>query len=151
MPTRLWGDAQRARYGCFPDVVDKDDITRCFHLDNHDQAIITELRGAHNRLGFAVQLGTVRFIGTFPVQTPAVPAVVLEAIARQLAETPAASLDEYWSGRQRWRHVALIKERYGFQDFTDAPFDRFRLTRWLYALCWAGDDRPGLLMERAVA
>ena len=23
--------------------------------------------------------------------------------------------------------------------------------RWLYALCWAGDDQPGLLMEHAVA
>ena len=29
--------------------------------------------------------------------------------------------------------------------------NRFRLMRWLYALCWAGDDQPGLLMERAVA
>lgn len=151
MPTRLWGDAQRARYGRFPEVVDEDDITRCFHLDDHDQTIITELRGAHNRLGFAVQLGAVRFIGTFPAQTPAVPPVVLDVLARQLAETPAASLDDYWSGRQRWRHVALIKDRYRFRDFTDAPCERFRLTRWLYALCWAGDDQPGLLMERAVA
>ena len=82
---------------------------------------------------------------------PAVPPVVLDALARQLAETPAASLDDYWSRRQRWRHIALSKERYGFRDFADAPFDRFRLMRWLYALCWAGDDQPGLLMERAVA
>ena len=151
MPTRLWGDAQRARYGRFPEVVDENDITRCFHLDDHDQTIITELRGAHNRLGFAVQLVAVRFIGTFPAQTPAVPPVVLDVLARQLAETPAASLEDYWSGRQRWRHVALVKDRYRFRDFTDAPSERFRLTRWLYALCWAGDDQLGLLMERAVA
>ena len=25
----------------------------------------------------------------------------------------------------------------------------FRLTRWLYVLCWTGDDRPGLLFDRA--
>ena len=151
MPTRCWGDVQRARYGRFPDAIGEDDIARCFHLDERDQAIITELRGAHNRLGFAAQLGAVRFIGIFPSETTAVPPVVLDALARQLAETPAASLDEYWRGRQSWRHVALIKERYGFRDFVDAPFERFRLMRWLNALCWAGDDRPGLLMERAVA
>ena len=151
MPTRFWGDAQRARYGRFPDAIGEDDIARCFHLDERDQAIITELRGAHNRLGFAAQLGAVRFIGVFPSETAAVPPVVLDALARQLAEMPAASLDDYWSGRSRWRHVAVIKEQYGFRDFVDAPFDRFRLMRWLYALCWAGDDRPGLLMERAVA
>ena len=144
MPTRLWGDLHRARYGRFPDAIGDDDIARCFHLDERDQAIITELRGAHNRLGFAAQLGTVRFIGTFPSEITAVPPVVLDALARQLAETPAASLDDYWSGRQRWRHVAQIRERYGFRDFADASFERFRLMRWLYALCWAGDEARSL-------
>ena len=52
MPTRLWGDAQRARYGRIPEAIGEDDIAHCFHLDERDQAIITELRGAHNRLGF---------------------------------------------------------------------------------------------------
>ena len=52
MPTRFWGDVQRARYGRFPDAIGEDDSARCFHLDERDQAIITELRGAHNRLGF---------------------------------------------------------------------------------------------------
>ena len=151
MPTHLWGDVQRARYGRFPDAIGESDIACCFHLDERDQAIITELRGAHNRLGFAAQLGAVRFIGAFPSEITTVPPVVLDTLARQLAETPAASLDDYWSGRQRWRHVALIKERYGFRDFADASLERFRLMRWLYALCWADDERPGLLMERAVA
>ena len=25
------------------------------------------------------------------------------------------------------------------------------MTRWLYALCWSGDDRPGPLIDRAAA
>src|SRR5271167_4388482 len=29
------------------------------------------------------------------------------------------------------------------------PPPAFRLTRWLYVLCWTGDDRPGLLFDRA--
>jgi hypothetical protein len=28
---------------------------------------------------------------------------------------------------------------------------RFRLNRWLYALCWTGTDRPSVLFDRAVA
>ena len=32
MPTRLWGDVQRARYGRFPDAIGEDDIARCFQL-----------------------------------------------------------------------------------------------------------------------
>ena len=76
IPTRFWGDdAQRARYGHFPEAIGEGDIARCFHLDERDQAIITELRGAHNRLGFAAQLGAVRFIGAFPSEIP-------EAVAR---------------------------------------------------------------------
>lgn len=151
MPTRFWGDAQRAQYGRFPDVVDAEDIARCFYLDERDKAIIARLRGGHNRLGFALQLGAVRFIGAFPPETEIIPDAVLRALTDQLGEHPAPSLTAYWNGRQRWRHVALIKDRYGFRDFADAPFERFRLTRWLHALCQAGDESPGLLMERAVA
>ncbi len=59
-------------------------------------------------------------------------------------------LEGYWKGRVRWRHAALIRAHYGFRSFNHAVGARFQLTRWLYALCWMGDDRPGLLMERAV-
>lgn len=52
-------------------------------------------------------------------------------------------------GRQRWRHVAMIRERYGSRDLESDAAAGFRLTRWLYALCWTGDDRPGLLFDRA--
>lgn len=151
MPTRFWGDAQRARYGMFPEEIGEDDLARCFHLDARDLAIMEALRGDHNRLGFGVQLGTVRYIGVFPSPETMIPSRAIKVIADQLDARQAPSLDAYWTGRQRWRHVALIKDRYDFRDFTIANFERFRLMRWLYALCLAGDDRPGLLMDRAIA
>ena len=70
-------------------------------------------------------------------------------IARQLSEMPPPSLDAYRDRRQRWRHMAMIGERYGFRDLEEDAVAGFRLTRWLYVLCWTGDDRPGLLFDRA--
>ena len=56
--------AQRDRYGRYPDVVPLDDLACCFHLSD-DRAQIMSCRGEHNRLGFALQMTTVRSIGTF--------------------------------------------------------------------------------------
>jgi Tn3 transposase DDE domain/Domain of unknown function (DUF4158) len=43
-----------------------------------------------------------------------------------------------------------IRKRYGYTDFSEWPV-QFRLNRWLYALCWTGTDRPGVLFDRAIA
>ena len=150
MPTRVLSEAQRGAYARYSETLDADTLARCFHLDERDRVLIAGLRGLHNRVGFAAQLGTVRFLGVLPGEAGFVPAVVISTLARQL-DAPPPNLDAYWQGRQRWRHTELIRTHYGYHDFENAPGDRFRLTRWLHALCWTGDDRPGLLIERAVA
>src|SRR5208337_1772561 len=57
----------------------------------------------------------------------------------------------YFGSRQRERHLAAIQESYGFSDFLTEGYARFRLARWLYALCWSGDDHPGPLIERGIS
>jgi len=151
MPTRLLSDEQRRRYGRYAGEPTGEQLDRHFHLDEGDRAAIAGLRGEHNRLGFALQLGTVRFLGTFLDDPADVPPSVLATMAGQLGLRRRPGLDGYRHGRQRWRHVALIRDRYGYRDFTLDGRARFRLTRWLYALCWAGDDRPSLLIDRATA
>jgi TnpA family transposase len=149
MSSRFLFDEQRARYGRYVGDPNEEQLARHFHLDAADRELVGAMRGAHNRLGFAVQLGTARFLGAFlddPTQTP--PAVVT-AMARQLGESPAPCLDAYRDGRQRWRHAATIRNHYGFRGLEEDPAAGFRLTRWLYVLCWTGDDRPGLLFDRA--
>ena len=151
MPSRFLSDEQRARYGRYAGGPSEEQLARYFHLDATDRELVGEMRGAHNRIGFAIQLGTARFLGAFlddPTQTPS---AVIATVARQLGEVPAPSLDAYRDGRQRWRHIAMIRERYGFRDLEEDASARFRLTRWLYVLCRTGDDRPGLLFDRATA
>ena len=71
--------AQRDRYGRYPEVVTPNDLSRCFHLSDDDRAQIMSCRGHHNRLGFALQLSTVRYLGTFLDDPIAVPTSVLQS------------------------------------------------------------------------
>ena len=45
---------------------------------------------------------------------------------------------------------AKARAAFGYRKFTDGA-TRFRLARWLYALCWTDTDRPSVLFDRATA
>ena len=97
-------------------------------------------------------LGSARFLGAFPGADRDIPRPVTTFLIDQLGLQPEAQLKGYFDhGGQRIRHLALIREPYGFTEFAGNGPARFRLTRWLYALCWSGDDHPGLLIERATS
>ena len=100
--------------------------------------------------GLPIQLGTVRFLGTFLDDVVGAPAGVIADLARQLGIGNPDCIAVYREGRARWQHAREIRVRLGYREFTD-PFMRFRLARWLYALCWTGTDRPSVLFDRATA
>jgi hypothetical protein len=102
------------------------------------------------RLGVAVQLGAVRFLGTFLDDLTGTPARVQSFVGKQIGIEPEDKIAAYQASQWRWRHEIEIRERYGYQAFTD-PRLQFRLNRWLYALCWTGTYRPSVLFDRTVA
>src|SRR5450631_339886 len=149
MPVNFLNGVQRASYGRYVGAPSAEDRTRYFHLDDAERALISQKRGDHNRLGFALQLTTVRFLGTFLEDPTAVPPIIVQFVADQCNITDSACLLDYRETPQRWAHTVEIRTQYGYREFVD-PIARFRLTRWLYALCWTGTERPSVLFERAV-
>lgn len=151
MPVGFLSDEQASRYGRFLGDPTPDQLARHFHLDDADRAFVGEHRGDHNRLGVAVQLGSIRLLGTFLEDPGLTPASVIRFAGDQLAMTGLTELmATYVASAGRWRHGPRIRERYGYRLLTDFGVT-FRLHRFLYALCWTGTDRPSTLFDRAVA
>ncbi len=150
MPVRFLTSEQRGNYGRYAASPTPDELSRFFHLNDDDLAQIRSCRGEHNRLGFALQLSTVRYLGTFLDDPVAVPTPAVQTLAHQLGISNCDSLPAYRVGRQRWEHVAQIRDHFGYGEITE-PLVGFRLARWLYVLCWSGTERPSVLFDRAIA
>jgi hypothetical protein len=84
MPTRHLSDEQRQRYANFAAAPSPDQLARHFHLDRSDREITDGLRGDHNRLGFALMLGSARCIGIFPGADVEIPGPVTAFLVDQL-------------------------------------------------------------------
>ena len=73
MPVEFLSDEQVGAYGRFTGELSAAEVERFFYLDDADRNLIARRRSDHHRLGFAVQLGTVRAVGRFledPLDVP---------------------------------------------------------------------------------
>jgi hypothetical protein len=141
MPVEFLTDEQVRRYGRFETNPSVDQLERYFFLDDHDREVAVRKRDDRARLGFGVQLATVRFLGTFLTDPTEVPEVAVRYVAGQLGINNPRCLNGYGSGRARWEHVSEIKRRYGYRDFHDRR-EYLGLVRWLFGRAWLGGDRP---------
>lgn len=151
MPIDFLTVEQKARYGQFFGEPNDVQLARYFHLQEADLAFIAQRRGEQNRLGFALQLTCVSFLGTFLSDLSLVPANVQIFVARQLSITDVSVLADYAQRKTTKReHAALIREQYGYREFSIPPW-LFRLSRLLYTRAWISNERPSLMFDFATA
>jgi len=89
VPIGFVSDAERERLDGFPAQIVPGDIETYFTLSRADRAQIPRTTSAANRLGFALQLGTLRLLGYCPDDLTAVPEAVVTFVAEQLEIAPS--------------------------------------------------------------
>ena len=151
MPVRFLTAEQQQSYGSYQGEPTPIQLDRYFHLDDVDRQRTNSRRGDHNRLGFALQLGTVRFLGTFLSVPTEVPSSVVDYMAQQLDISNVSCLPKYLERSPTHReHAGIIQHRYGYRDFSSQP-EHWRFVRWLYGRAWVGTEGPSVLFDLATA
>ena len=122
MPARFLTDEQLATYGRYaagpPDQAVPE---RFFFLDDADRDLVATRRGDHNRLGWALQLVTVRHVGAFLADPLGVPLVVLDYVAAQIGVADPSCVKRYTErDKTRLEHQRQIAEVDGCASFASA-------------------------------
>ena len=151
VPADFLSDAQVAAYGRFAGVPSRPELERFFFLDGRGLELIAGRRGDHSRLGLAVQIGTVRYLGRFLEDPLDVPWPVVEYLAGQLGIADASCVKAYADRpKTAYEHAWEIRRTYGYRPFEDveatASFRAF-----LEGRAWTHAEGPAALFARAVS
>jgi hypothetical protein len=146
VPIGFLSDAERERLDSFPAQVVPGDIETYFTLSRADRRQVPRTGSPANRLGFALQLGTLRFLGFCPDDLGTAPEAVVVFVARQLDVAPGELARYGGRGQTRTEHLRLIRQHLGFRKSTAG--DLARLEYWLVDRALE-HDRPTLLLRSA--
>lgn len=116
-------------FGIYLGEPSTEQLNQFFYLHEKDLVLMDTIRRPATRLGFALQLGSLRFLGTFTSDITNIPPNVLNYVAAQLNIDPEEI--NYYSRRQtRYQHTKLIKSHYNYQDFNQPEIETY-LSKWL--------------------
>ncbi len=149
MPVEFLTDDEAAAYGRYAGAPSQADMERVFFLDDEDRKLVDLRRGDHTKAGFALQLVTVRWLGTFLEDPLDVPGEVLDFVAGQLGIADPAAAKRYTErAKTKSDHQQEIRRKYGLRDFADAEAE---LTEWVAARAWTSGDGPKAIFLDAMA
>lgn len=137
MPRRdFFSPAQRLDLLALPE--DEAELIRLFSFSTQDLATIWQRRGAANRLGFALQLCSIRYPGLVigPHDEPA--RGMLMIVSRQLGIDPALWPKYATRDQTRREHLQMIIDLYGYRQFEMSEYRA--VTSWLLPLALQSDQ-----------
>ena len=102
MPIQIFTEAERTKLDAFPEEITHDDLITFFTLSEADREQLPFFSAPHNRLGFAIQLCTLRFMGFVPEELPISPQPWWSMWLSKL------TLSLSWSTTERGRRHARI-------------------------------------------
>lgn len=88
MPIQLFTEAERVQRNHFPEVIAYEDLVIFFTLSDRDLECMPRHSAPHNRLGYALQLCALRFMGFVPDDLNSAPPEAVAFVAQQLAVEP---------------------------------------------------------------
>ncbi len=89
MPVDFLTEAERERWQRLPDTMPQDDLFVFFLLSDEDRQETQRQRDPQNRLGYALQLCILRYLGFVPDDLQATPHEVVAFVAEQLEIDPS--------------------------------------------------------------
>ena len=140
-------DTHLERYGRYSGDPTVDQLTDAFRLDPAELTHISTLRHDHTRLGYAVQLCTLRHLGTFLNDPTAVPTVVVQTLCNQLGLRDPGVLGRYIERLSTpYEHQQHIRKALGYVPFEGEAVTE--LLDWLRSSAQLEEVRPIELFDR---
>jgi TnpA family transposase len=146
MPVDFLTEAERERWQRLPDTMPQDDLLVFFLLSDEDRQETQRQRDPQNRLGYALQLCILRYLGFVPDDLQATPHEVVAFVAEQLEMDPSVLTLYARRRRPQTDHQLQVQAYLKFRRAT--PLDFYALHTWLVERALE-HDTPTLLLQLA--
>ena len=121
MSSSFLSASEQARLNRFPEQISHEDLITFFTLSDKDTTVVAKQRGSTNRLGFALQICALRYLGFAPDDLSTAPWDAIAFVAQQLTVAPEA-VHAYGNRiNTRTTHYQQIQAYLGFR--TALPLD----------------------------
>jgi hypothetical protein len=124
------------------------ELEQFFRLDANALQALAGKRRPATKLGWAVQWGTVRMLGTFLSEDPLdVPGAVLAFVAEQLGVDPVCAPEYLTRPKAAYEHAWEIRDLLELSEFSKREQE---VRDYLAARVWSTIEGPRALFDRAV-
>jgi len=146
MPRGFLRPEDRESLNNFPSTIEENDLITHFLLTPGDLAQVKMNRTETQRIGFAVSLCGLRYLGFFPQDIETAPDNVVDYLAKQSECNPVSLVSYGQRLRTRQEHQSVIMAYLGFDWF--AEDQKIHLFQWLSQRSLE-NDRPSTLLQQA--